>query len=618
MARQYSLQQNTATPKRNKIKENLRNWILEYFLDIPKNVLDAARSAASKAGKSLIGLVKKVGLAVDIGSLSSRSDDFVAPEFDLQQIQNAYQADGYIRTAVDKYVDLIFKAGYTIAGKNPKATQYIQARLAYMEEATGTPQDVLFSEIAQGLVMFNNVIIAKARSDDPNVFPPGYKIRGLDDQKPIAGYFPLNITTIKVKRDKNGTVKGWRQEVEWQDKPVTFKPQDIIHIYYKREPGKAFAYPSILAVIDDVRALREVEERTLHMLYRNIHPLFHVKIGSKEIPGTQDEVDATKNEIQNMSVEGGLVTTERVEIKEVSSNKVIDAEKYLLYFEKRVFTGLGVSETMMGRSDSSNRSTSDNQKEEAIDRVKAYQKIISVFLTNTMINELLREGGFDPMNNPEDRVEFKFIDPDADSKIKQDAHAVFLYQNNAITENELRQMLGRDPISDKERPFLWYHQYKSNSAGTNQASNTIQPENQHGKKTSPKKETNSFKPLLMQYMNDLRECLMKNAECLYIEVPNRATHIQNTIRDTQRLVVYWQNIVSRMVEEFYGQEQLNEINTGINQVFRNIYNTTVDIMSQFNTEDAIIETISAVFDVFIEELMLLVKNLREEETTSAK
>lgn len=618
MARQKkNVQQNTKNQNQErKIGTRVRGWFINDFLNLPKYLVDAAKAAVGKAGQTLLGLVKRVGLAITDGSTTDR--DFVPPEFDLQSVQNAYDRDGYVRTAIDKYVDLIFKAGYTITGKNPKAVEYIQSRFAYMEETSGVPKDILFADIAHSMVLFHNVIIGKARTDDTNAFPSGSSTRGLDNMKPVAGYFPLNITTISVRRDKNGVVKGWQQEVEGQDKPVNFKPQDIIHMYYKKEAGKAFAQPSILAVIDDVRALREVEERTLHMLYRNIHPLFHIKIGSKEIPGTPEEVDETMAEVQNMSVEGGLVTSERVEIKDVASNKVVDAEKYLLYFEKRVFTGLGVSETMMGRGSTANRNTSDNQKEEAIDRVKAYQKVTSVFINVAMINEMLREGGFDPLNKLEDRVEFKFTDPDASSKIQSESHAIFLYQNNAISEEEMRQMIGRDPITDQEREFLWFNQYKGNPDGTKQADNTTRPENQSGKKTSPKKTTNSFKPMLLQSMEDLRNGLVKNADSLYINVPDKAAHIRNTIKDTQRLVAYWERTVLSMVESFYGLDQLDSVKNGVNQVFRNIYNTTVDIMSQFQTESVTLETISAVFDVFIEELMLLMQNLREEEEYSAK
>ena len=589
-------------------KAYMTRWLTVDLLKFPGQVYDAT---VGKVGVSLLGLVKKVGLAISSGDSGSGDRDFTPPDFDLTQVQKAYERDGYVRAAVDKYVDLILKPGYDIVSKNTNATDYINLRFAYMEEVSGVPKDVLIGEIAQSVVMFNNAFIGKARAADKNALPPGNAVKGMDGMDPIGAYFVLNSTTMQIKRDKNGVVKAWQQQAPGQDKPAKFKPQDIVHMYYKREPGMAFAYPSILAVIDDVRALREVEERTLHMLYRNIHPLFHVKVGTKEIPGQVEEVELIKGEVQNMSVEGGLVSTERISIDSVASDKIIDADKYLVYFEKRVFTGLGVSETMMGRGDTSNRSTSDNQKEEAVDRVKAIQKVINVFITYGMINELLREGGFDPLNNPDDKVLFQLKDPDADSKIKGEAHAVFLYQNNSITEGEMRVMLGRDPIPDGDRATLWFPQYGLNTDGA--ASNKTMPANQSGKKTSPKKTTNGFRMQTSEYMNDLRNGLMKNADSLFIQVPNKVAHIRNTISDTQRLVVYWQTMVEKTVKEYYGEEQLVGIKNNIGQVFRNIYDTTIDIMAEIDTKSIATETISAIFDVFIEELVILTNSLREGE-----
>lgn len=587
-------------------RDSIREWVVFDFLRVPAALYEAT---SAKANVILKGLVKKVGMALSNSSSGGRAD-FEAPEFDMNSIENAYNADGYVREAVDKYIDLLFKAGYDIVGKNVKAVEYIKIRLAYIAEVTGIPTDILFNEIATDIVKFQNAIIAKSRADDPNALPPGSSIQGLDGNNPIGGYFVQPVQTFQVKRDKFGVVKGWQQQVEGQNKASKFKPEDIVHIYMKRSPGKAFAYPRLLAVIDDVRSLREIEERVLHMVFRNVHPLIHAKVGSTDIPGQPQEVQDVKADMENMSVEGGTVTTERVSIDTINTKNTIDVEPYLLYFEKRVFTGLGVSETMMGRGDSANRNTGDNQKEEAVDRVKSIQKVLSVFITSCMITELLREGGFDPLNKPEDKVEFVFKDPDQDNKIKQEAHAIFLYQSNAITETEMRIMLSRDPVPDADRETLWFNQY-GNKNTNDQASNTIMPANQSGKKTSPKKQTNTFDMQMNEYMLDLRRGLIQYVKDLYNlhTAGIKDVYIQQIIANTDRHVQYIETLTTKLIEEQYGQDQLNSISNNIHHIFKQVYDVTIDTMATHNTEEVAKETIYALFDVFVGEFKDLINQL---------
>ncbi|MBN3585794.1 hypothetical protein JYB64_25730, partial [Algoriphagus aestuarii] len=78
----------------------------------------------------------------------------------------------------------------------------------------------------------------------------------------------------------------------------------------------------------------------------------------------------------------------------------------------------------------------------------------SLGIDNFIIHELLLEGGFDPITNPRDDVDFVFNEIDLDAKIKSENQAVFLYQHNAITEDEMRARIGKDPITDRSKLYL--------------------------------------------------------------------------------------------------------------------------------------------------------------------
>lgn len=409
---------------------------------------DASGSSGGGAGRELASeFIKRVTYK------ENNDTDFEDPEFSLEDIQNGYNTDSYIRQGVDKYVDQIFKEGYQFYGTDPNTVEYIKLRLAYIAEATGTPTNQFLIDIAEDLVKYGNCMLVKARSNDPNVFPQGQTLQGLWGKDPVAGYFCANPVSMKCKRDDHGTVTEWQQDNDRGQQ--TFSPEDVVHFFYKREKGMAYGTSFLIPVLDDVRALRQAEENVLKMMYRNIYPFYHVAVGTEDQTGTSKEVDEVKEAIDGMDVEGGLVTTERVKITPIASDKVIEAEPYLRYMEERVFSGMGIPGIMWGRGNTANRSTGDNMTSEMADRIRAISRIIEMFFNSFVIKELLMEGGYDPVLNPDQAVEFKFNDNDVDVMIKKQVHAIYKYEHNAITEDEMRNELGMDPIPDGDREKMF-------------------------------------------------------------------------------------------------------------------------------------------------------------------
>lgn len=481
-----------------------KNWLAKKLLNYDVDLEDAGSSGQRDPAAST---VKRVGLRM--GDITSK--DFEDPEFDLTEIQTGYNADSYIRQGVDKYVDQIFKEGYEFYGKNEQAVEYIKLRLAFIAEATRTPTTQMLTDIAEDVVKFSNCFLAKVRVKDINVLPPGINIQGIGGAQPVAGYFCINATTVKMKRDKTGVCTGYQQEVDGGDKPVKFKPEDMVHFFFKREKGNAFGTPFLWPVLDDVRALRQAEENVLRMMYRNIHPFNHISVGTDEIPGTEAEIEQVQDAVNNMDVEGGIITSNRVIIKPIASDKVVDAEPYLKYLEARVFSGMGIPAILFGRGDTSNRSTGDNMTSEMSDRIKAIQRTIEAIFNDFIIKELLLEGGYDPVLNPDDEVLFQFRENDMDSMIKFQNHVIFKFEHNAITEDEMRLDLNMDPIQDRSllnRELTLQtniQQSKATSALGNNTnvkpqtgsaskavSNKNKPTNQNGQKTSPKKTSDSY------------------------------------------------------------------------------------------------------------------------------
>ncbi|WP_263117624.1 phage portal protein [Bacillus subtilis] len=452
--------------------------------------ISEAPAAAKRDPKKVA--VTRLGQAI---KSAGGSGDFEDSPVDLAEIGRAYFTDSYIRRAVDKHSALMFKNGWELSGKNDQAVQYVWTRLKLMAEATGQSIDALLQELTDNLILYGNAYSVKARAKNGSL-PSGVTATGYSSNKPIAGYFSLPAQQVTINRDDTGKVIAYQQSSGSGGEGVEFKPEDIVHFAYRRPSGRAYGVPFIFNALDDVKLLRQIEENVARLIYRNLFPLYLYKVGIDK-PGfeaTDEEIETLREEIRNIPVDGALVVPERHNIEVVGSQgQAIDANGYLKYFRQRVFSGLGVSDTIMGISDTANKSTSDNQSADLNDTVKDFQKTFADIAKFSIINELLFEGGYDPIMNPDDEVDFVFHEIETDAKIKRENHVMQLFMQNGITFEEMRQMLGQDTQIDESR--LYVNMFTSSSSSTesategaaNQGNNKDQPENQHGKQTSPGK-----------------------------------------------------------------------------------------------------------------------------------
>jgi hypothetical protein len=398
--------------------------------------------------------VKRVGLVSVPGNNKTSRDYFEHPQVDFLEIESAYNTDGYIRQALDKYINLIFKEGYDIISKNQKAADYIKARFKLMALAAKTTPDTLFVEIASNLVKYTNVFILKARQD---VKFPGLRLREIGNGKPVAGYFVQDVSSVTISRAPNGEVLRYKVWVPGAEKELIFEPKDVIHITYDKESGEAFAVPFVWCVLDDVQLLRQIEETAARMVQKETFPLRTVAIGDTEDgqEASDEEIEAMAGKINNTPEDGWLIHSARAKPDVLGSKReALDAEPYLRYYEQRVFSGLGVSEVLMGRGEGASRSTADNMTDQMYDRILGLQRVMASNIIYHMFIELLLEGGFDPVNKEEDMVYFEFRPLDQNQRIKKENHELVKYQGNLITIEEARRAIGMEPLTDDSRLYV--------------------------------------------------------------------------------------------------------------------------------------------------------------------
>ena len=617
----------------NKIKMFIARNFFKELLPISGKEQDASGSSGGGTGRELASeFVKRI-------TYKANSDtDFEDPDFSLEDIQNGYNTDSYIRQGVDKYVDQIFKEGYSFYGTDTNVVEYLKLRLSYIAEASNTPTNQLLMDIAEDIVKYGNCMVVKARNNDPNALPQGTTVTGLYGKDPVVGYFCANPVSMKCKRDDYGTIISWQQETDRGKQE--FNPEDVVHFYYKREKGNAYGTSFLIPVLDDVRALRQAEENVLKMMYRNIYPFYHVAVGTEEQTGTTREVEELKTAIDGMDVEGGLVTTERVKITPIASDKVIDAEPYLKYMEARVFSGMGIPEIMFGRGNTANRSTGDNMTSEMADRIRAMCRVIEMFFNSFIIKELLMEGGYDPVLNPDQSVEFRFNDNDVDVMIKKQVHAIYKYEHNAITEDEMRDELGMDPIPDGDREKLFVELItretlrvqaeldtqvtKATATQTGTAETNNKQKNQGGKssggsgnKKSSSQSKNSIEPQSIGLIKDsidnmensidnyIKECFDTNTQITQVKLIEKVIACNKEI-----MYIISRSSNSSTVEDI--STRMAKLSTNL---LNQIHTDMIGVNTLANSESSVIDIIDVRVSIYKDSLIKYIQNYKSMNVT---
>lgn len=414
-----------------KSKKNQRS-----FSEAPKQNTNLNKNTYKKV------LVKANSLLSGAGSRENLS----APEYDLEEIRRACESDSYIKMSLMKYSYMLFKAGYVLRSENEQASEYVKQRLNIMSFATRQPIDILFQECGDDLIKYSNAILVKSRVQ---AIMPGVKATGFFKDNPVGGYFRIDPSQVSVLKDDNGQIKKYVQTVNGEEKQ--FDPVDIVHIYLDRESGNTFGTPRVLAALEDVKLLRRIEGHVATMIYRFAMPLFQWIIGLPQqgFQATNKEIEEAKATVDTMALDGTVITNEKTNIKAIGAEgTALNAEGYLKYFENRVFSALGVSESQMGRGGA--KQDADSMESQAHDTVKHIQRTMSIFVQELMINELLLEGGFNPILNEGDKVNFVFNEINIETKIKVENHEMAKFQSNMISYQEMRRHLGKKEEVDIE------------------------------------------------------------------------------------------------------------------------------------------------------------------------
>ena len=460
-------------------------------------------NAALQKRSKILGRVRSYESSTSPGR-NGRNANFVASPYQLEEISRAMDVEPYIGQSIRKHRIYVLKEGYSLEGTDEEAVAYVRQRLLEIAMVTGIPTFHWLRELVTNVIVYHNGYLILRRDRERS---SGKPIKIYNKQlAPIAGIFIGDPLSLGVEIDKYSTPIRWKQNVNSSDgtnPDLVIDPEDVIHIPLDRKTGMFFGTPYLVSVLDDIRALRKLEELVLVIAEKEAYPLYHYKVGTETKPATiyddgTDEISLVLSQLSGTPTNGYVVTSERHEINLISRDKsAFDLTPLLDYFEKRVLGGLSLSDVDLGRGDSSSRSTATTISKNLEDSSKDYQQIVSAHLTQFLVIPLLLEGGFDI--TPENMVEFKFPLANTEEVRAQQNHGLTLFNNNAISRSEYRAKYLNNNKDIDEEDTLMHKQMqaditvakntprpasasskKGTSSAKNTASNKARPTNQHG------------------------------------------------------------------------------------------------------------------------------------------
>lgn len=493
------------------------------------------------------------------------------PEYNLDEIQIAQDTDSFLFRALKRKTNRFLVSGWEITGENPEVVFYLKRRIKEIEYISKKPWDILMTETAHDLLRFSNCMWVKARSPFASSGKTRKVLGSEREIDPVAGYFILPFETLSFKTKRNGDIKKVKQKTPGGDFKE-FSPEDLIHFYDNRKPGFAMGTPETITVLDDIALLRRLEENIESLVESNLYPLFHYQVGSDTFPERYSpegmkETDIVKRTIEYMPAGGVYVSDHRHKISAIGSQgKALEIQEYLKYFKQRIFTGLGVSGVDMGEGDTANRSTANALSKSAIQDVEALQRTLKTFIEFFVFNELLLEGGYDPLEE-ENRVEVKFGVVDIENKNKIENQSVQLFTNNVISQTEARVRLGLKPKMEEEKTYHSLFTYplaelkvspRTESSGAEKLSKSIaQPENQHGKLAGPKMGSDFVEKALKEIAFTIDTYTKENKYVITNDEKNYLIK-KNKISFLEKLELFIEDEYNCIVKEGLSTQKVND------------------------------------------------------------
>jgi len=412
--------------------------------------------------------------------------EVLSGEYDLKTVQRVLDIESYFSRSITKKRSVVLKEGYRLKCKDQNIKDQMYSRFMEMEYVSGIPFSLFMRDLVNEMLIFNNVFINKIRNEKSTSAKPAQLADGKKRQ-PIAALRILPTPFIEIKVDKKGKVIEY-QVVNGGKIIEKLKPEDVIHAYRSRKRGALIGTPELIPVIDDIMALRRIEDNVETLVYRHAVPFLVVSVGTEKMPakvispdGTS-ELDLARQVIEGTEPGHAMIFPERYKVEVVGSkSSAIDVAPYLSHFKKRVFAGLSMSAYDFGETDSANRGSGEGLSLDFIDYCKDVQRDVSIFIDILLREMLIEIVGPERAFDVATEVKFSFNEIDPHRRTREENETVQLFTSNLIDidmAHERLEIEGEVDISKTFAAIIGSITRDAQSA-TNEATSKTTPSNQH-------------------------------------------------------------------------------------------------------------------------------------------
>ena len=481
--------------------------VVSSVSDLKARISDPTTTKAGvNAAVRQLSRVRPRTLSYKKNSYGRSSGDWQDGIYDLVEISRAADTESLLSVSFRHHRELLLKEGFRIKSKDSEALRILKSRLSEIESVSNRTFASILREIATDLIKFHSAFLYKrrdaARSSGGRIKMFGKKL------DPIAALEPVDPTSMQVRQNKSGSIVQWRQFIPEQGEDVKFAPDEIICITMDKKTGFIFGTPFCLPVLDDILTLRRLEELVDVIATKFAFPLVQYKVGTERMPaqeytdengGFYSEIDLVRDTLGNLPTEGSIVTSERHEIIVLGAEgNVMDLQPYLNYFKGRVMAGLRLSGVEVGESDSTSKGSAVVITKNMVDAVKDYQEVLADAISFYLFREILLEEGFDV--SEANQVHLVFAPVDQEEQRAKENHAMGLYQGHGVTQDEMRDRMDMEALTDEEQKRGYLHlveiplieakgeiELDKAKASANATANKTRPANQTGKKATKTK-----------------------------------------------------------------------------------------------------------------------------------
>ena len=399
-----------------------------------------------------------------------------------------HNTDGILRDAVSYYTSRIPLDDLKIVADKRLTNKYLTYRIKKMNDVFGC--DLLGSflrDIISNLVLFGNVIIHRVRSRK--------KYRG---KKVVLYYEILPFADISLVYDiQTSKFKGYLVR-----NVGLMQPDDVIHIYINKPAGFFYGRPNTLAVLNDIKVLRLLEQNLEIMGVAYSTPQLVLKIGTPMAPASNppNQILGNNNKYYNITDADIQMNADRLKkltphdikiipwyyhIEGVNVTPPIDLVEPIKLFRHRIYQAMGLDPVVMGDTDSRNRDASAVGQRSTDRNVAMYLDVVINAFNREIINhDFLDEMGISGsayIHTP--RI-------DMEDYFRRVNLGLSLFQSNIITQDEVRRdYLGLDPMSSKDigNTFIAITGQVAGGgeSAASKAQSQVNPTNQHGNQGAP-------------------------------------------------------------------------------------------------------------------------------------